>query len=58
MGVDDTVHTDLCCVCLRSYEDDAGTDREWLQCKSQRWIDEDYVDTKDFSANGRLCPLY
>ena len=42
--LDTAVQSDTCCVCFGSYEEDAGTDREWLQCKCSRWIHEDCVD--------------
>ena len=45
-NVDVTVFTDVCCVCFGSYEDDAGTDREWLQCRCGRWIHEDCIGFK------------
>lgn len=48
---------DVCCACLGSYEDDAGTDREWLQCKCSKWIHEDCVDYSDSNPDGSLCPL-
>ena len=51
------IFTDVCCVCFGSYEDDAGTDREWLQCRCGRWIHEDCVDYEDSSPEGGLCPL-
>ena len=55
--LDTAVNSDLCCVCFGSYEEDAGTDREWLQCKCGRWIHEDCVDYDDSTADGSLCPL-
>ena len=33
--VDSSVFTDLCCVCFGSYQEDAGTERQWLQCNCQ-----------------------
>ena len=56
-NIDNTVFSDKCCVCLGSYEDDAETDRQWLQCKCLRWIHEDCVDYEDSSPDGSLCPL-
>ena len=55
--LDTAVQSDTCCVCFGSYEEDAGTDREWLQCKCNRWIHEDCVDYDDSSSDGSLCPL-
>ena len=26
------VFTDFCCVCFGSYQEDTGTERQWLQC--------------------------
>ena len=51
------VDADICCVCFGSYEDDRGTDRDWIQCKCNRWIHEDCVDFEDCSEDGVLCPL-
>ena len=56
-NIDNTVFSDKCCVCLGSYEDDAETDRQWLQCKCLRWIHEDCVDYGDSNPDGSLCPL-
>ena len=28
-SLDNTVFSDLCCVCFGSYDEDAGTDRQW-----------------------------
>ena len=42
--VDSSVFTDLCCVCFGSYQEDAGTERQWLQCNCQRWIHEESLD--------------
>ena len=47
----DSLHSDVCCVCLGKYEDDG---RDWLQCKC---IHEDCVDYDDTSSSGALCPL-
>ncbi len=55
--IDSTVFSDICCVCLGNYDDDADTDRQWLQCKSDRWIHEDCIDYEDSSSSDRLCPL-
>ena len=33
--VNSAVFTDLCCVRLGSYQEDTGTERQWLQCKCQ-----------------------
>ena len=46
--IDSTVFSDICCVCLGNYDDYAGTDRQWLQCKC-----DDYEDS---SSSDRLCP--
>ena len=54
---DENTLSDMCCVCLGRYADDAGTDREWIQCKCSRWLHEDCVDFQDSSPNGSLCPL-
>ena len=35
-NLDNTVYSDVCCVCLGNYKDDAGTDKQWLQCKCLR----------------------
>ena len=57
-NVDNSISADLCCVCFGSYQEDVGTDREWLQCSCSRWIHEDCVDNEDVEEeSGRLCPL-
>ncbi len=55
--IDSTVFSDICCVCLGNYDDDAGTDRQWLQCKCNRWIHEDCIDYEDSSSSDHLCQL-
>ena len=57
-NVDVSINADLCCVCFRSYQEDVGTGREWLQCSCTRWIHEDCVNDEDVEeGSGRLCPL-
>ena len=55
--VDSSVFTDLCCVCFGSYQEDAGTERQWLQCNCQRWIHEDCIDYNDSNTSEGLCPF-
>ncbi len=55
--IDSTVFSDICCGSLGNYDDDAGTDRQWLQCKCDRWIHEDCIYYEDSSSSDRLCPL-
>jgi len=57
MKMDNLVFSDMCCVCLGNYDDDAGTNRQWLQCKCLIWIHEDCIDYKDSRSNDRFCPL-
>ena len=52
--VDSSVFTDLCCVCFGSYQEDAGTERQWLQCNCQRWIHEDCIDYNDSNISEGL----
>ena len=52
--VDSSVFTDLCCVCFGSYQEDAGTERQWLQCNFQRWIHEDCIDYNDSNISEGL----
>lgn len=55
--LDAAVYSDLCCVCFGTYEEGTGTNRQWLQCKCERWIHEDCIDYADSSPDGALCPL-
>ena len=34
-------------MCFGMYADDAGTGREWLECRCSRWIHEDCIDDDD-----------
>jgi len=42
--IDDSIDFDRCCACFGLYADDAGTDREWIECSCSRWIHEDCVE--------------
>ena len=57
----EVIDPNICCVCFSSYDDDAGTGREWLHCHYGRWIHEDSVAMEecDFDASGNMntCPL-
>ena len=33
-SLDNTVFSDLCCVCFGSYDEDAGTDRQWCSASA------------------------
>jgi len=52
---DESINTDICCVCFGSYKDDDGTGRDWVQCCG-RWIHEDCMDP-DPQNSEKLCPL-
>ena len=56
---DDTIDFDRCCACFGLYVDDAGTDREWIECSCSRWIHEECVENVIHDANGKelLCPV-
>ena len=43
----DIIDPNVCCTCFGSYDDDAGTGREWLQCQCGRWMHEDCVEECD-----------
>jgi len=53
---DESINTDICCICFGSYEDDDGTGRDWVQCCCGRWIHEDCMDP-DPQNSEKLCPL-
>ena len=40
----DFIDPNICCTCFGSYDDDAGTGREWLQCQHERWMHEDCLE--------------
>ena len=55
----DVIDSNICCTCFSSYDDDAGTGRQWLQCQCGRWIHENCVEECDVDATGnmKICPL-
>ena len=57
--IDDSIDFDRCCACFGLYADDAGTDREWIECSCSRWIHEDCVENVIYDANSKelLCPV-
>ena len=52
--VTDVIDPNVRCTCFGSYDDDAGTGREWLQCQCGRWMHEDCVEECDFDATGDM----
>ena len=57
-SVDDEIDVNRCCVCFGMYADDAGTGREWLECRCSRWIHEDCIDNDDVDTEQCIfCPL-
>ena len=58
-AIDDSIDFDRCCACFGLYADDAGTDRQWIECSCRQWIHEDYVENIIYDANGKelLCPV-
>ena len=58
-AIDDSIDFDRCCACFGLYAEDAGTDREWIECSCSRWIHEDCVENVIYDANGKelLCPV-
>ena len=52
------IDVNRCCACFGLYADDAGTGREWLQCRCSRWIHEDCIDNDDEDIEHSIfCPL-
>ena len=57
-GSAETIHTDLCCVCFGTYDEDIETGREWLECCCGRWIHEECIDDVDVDNTiNKVCPL-
>jgi len=57
-SADDEIDVNRCCVCFGIYSDDAGTGREWLECRCSRWLHEDCVDDDDVNIEQCIfCPL-
>ena len=55
---DEEINDGRCCICFGMYEDDAGTDRDWIMCSCGRWMHEGCVDFEDINSNtDKLCPL-
>ena len=49
-SADEEIDSNKCCVCFGMYEDDAGTERTWLECCCSRWIHEDCIDSEDVDS--------
>ena len=57
-NADEEIDVNRCCACFGMYADDAGTGREWLQCRCSRWIHEDCIDDDDVDIEQSIfCPL-
>ncbi len=50
------INESVCCVCMGSYDEDAGTGRTWFKCQCGRWIHSDCVLPAS-SSNDKLCPI-
>ena len=58
IDLDESIESDLCCVCFGSYDDDLDTTRHWVQCQCGKWLHEDCIDEDDsVLIDGKLCPL-
>ena len=58
-NADEEIDVNRCCACFGMYADDAGTGREWLQCRCSRWIHEDCIDDDDVDIEQSIFyPLY
>ena len=55
--MDESINTEVCCVCFGTYLEDVDTDRQWLECNCTRWIHEDCIEDEDVDGSGKLCPL-
>ena len=57
-NANEEIDINRCCVCFGKYEDDAGTEREWLECYCTRWIYEDCIDNEDVdNEHCKFCTL-
>ena len=57
-NIDNEIDISRCCTCFGNYDDDAGTDRQWVMCSCNRWIHEDCIDPNDIDDDsGKVCPL-
>ena len=55
---DDEIKVNRCCVCFGMYADDAGTGREWIECRCSRRIHEDCIDNDNVDIEQCvICPL-
>ena len=57
--IDESIDVNRCCACFEYYADDAGTDREWIECSCGRWLHVDCTEDVIHDANGKelLCPV-
>jgi len=53
-NADEEINSERCSVCFGSFEDDAGTDQEWIMCICGRWLHESCVNFDDIDANGHI----
>ena len=55
----ETIDTNVCCMCLGMYEDDAlkKTGADWIACACGRWLHEDCAEdcVQDDDGNDRCC---
>ena len=50
---DNTIDFDRCCACFGLYADDAGADREWIECSCGRWIHEECIENVIRDTNSK-----
>ena len=59
--LDESIDTDICCMCFTNYEDDVhdGNGTEWINCPCGRWLHLDCAEDciTDQSGNERYCPF-
>ena len=59
--MDESIDTDICCMCFTNYEDDVhdGNGTEWISCDCGRWLHLDCAEDcfTDRSGKERYCPF-
>ena len=59
--LDESIDTDICCMCFTNYEDDVhdGNGTEWISCACGRWLHLDCAEDciTDRSGKERYCPF-
>ena len=61
MILDESIDTDICCMCFTNYEDDVhdGNGTEWISCACGRWLHLDCAEDciTDWNGKERYCPF-